>query len=291
MLFNSLDFLFFFIVVFSLYWLIPSQKVIVRNFFVLAASYFFYGYWDWRFLGLIVISTFADFFIGKQIASTKKSQQRKWLLFSSLAINLGILGYFKYFNFFAAEFAQLLEGFGVSVGFNTLNIILPVGISFYTFQTLSYTIDIYRGSVKPSRSLLQFAVFVAFFPQLVAGPIERAAKLLPQFENGKRFDYELAKHGAVLMLYGFFKKVVIADNLARFVDPVFDKPDLFGGYEVILACFAFSIQLYTDFSGYSDIAIGLAALFGFTLSTNFKTPFFSASIKEFWQRWHISLST
>lgn len=289
MLFNSLDFLVFFILVFAIYWSVPAKNKQLRSAVILVASYFFYGYWDWRFLGLIALSTLVDFVSAQKISKTKSKKRRQWWLALSVTTNLGLLGFFKYFNFFAESFAGMLMHAGINVSYSTLNIILPIGISFYTFQTLSYTIDVYRQKISPTQNLLHFAAFVAFFPQLVAGPIERAADLLPQFSSQKKFDYSRAVYGGMLMIYGFFKKVAIADNLSAWVDPVFENPDAFYNWEVFGAFVAFGIQIYTDFSGYSDIAIGLAAVFGFNLSTNFKTPYFSDSIRTFWTRWHITL--
>ena len=289
MLFNSLDFLLFFILVFTAYWSVPAKFPQVRSTIVLVASYVFYGYWDWRFLGLIIISTGVDYVSAQQISKGQSKKIKRGWLALSLVVNLGLLGFFKYFNFFAESFAEMLALAGLNVTYSTLNIVLPIGISFYTFQTLSYTIDVYRQKISPTRNLLQFAAFVAFFPQLVAGPIERASDLLPQFSVGKRFDYNRAVYGGMLMIYGFFKKVAVADNLAQWVDPVFANPEEYVNWQIIGAFIAFGFQVYTDFSGYSDIAIGLAAIFGFRLSTNFKTPFFSDSIRTFWTRWHITL--
>lgn len=291
MLFNSLDFLLFFIVVFAMYWAVPSKWTSLRNVVLLVASYVFYGYWDWRFLGLIIISTLVDYSAARGIIRAKRRAGKKGWLWASILVNLGMLGYFKYFNFFAGSLASILNDAGLAASYSTLNIVLPVGISFYTFQTLSYTIDVYRGQVQPTKNILQFAVFVAFFPQLVAGPIERAANLLPQFANRIQFHYSKAVFGLLLMVYGFFKKLAVADNISLFVDPVFENPELFANWQILLSLIGFGFQIYADFSGYSDIAIGLASVFGFHLNTNFKTPFFAGSIREFWSRWHISLST
>lgn len=293
MIFNSLVFLAFILTFFYLYWWTERKASIQwRNFLLIVGSYIFYGCWDWRFLSLIVISSAADYFLGLQIHRAKANQSRKWLLIASLCINLGILGFFKYFNFFAEGLELLTESLGFKPGFTTLNIILPVGISFYTFQTMSYTIDIYKRQLKPTRDPLQFFAFVAFFPQLVAGPIERAKRFLPQFAEKKQFNYPRTVEGLQLMLWGFFKKIVIADNFGVIVEQVYDQdPTQYSGLGIILATLLFTFQIYCDFSGYSDIAIGLGKILGFDLMINFKTPYFSKSFAEFWQRWHISLSS
>jgi D-alanyl-lipoteichoic acid acyltransferase DltB (MBOAT superfamily) len=259
---------------------------------LLAASYFFYGYWDYRFLSLIFISSFIDFFIGKRLAIEKSKSNRKILLALSLIANLGMLGVFKYYNFFSASFAEMWHSiFGKELGFVTLKIVLPVGISFYTFQTLSYTIDVYRKKLDPTKNFVSFFAYVSFFPQLVAGPIERAINLLPQFERPREFSYHKSVDGLRQILWGIFKKVVIADNVGTYVDQFFAKPDSFSGSELVLGAVYFAFQIYCDFSGYSDIAIGTARIFGFDLMKNFNFPYFSRDIGEFWRRWHISLST
>lgn len=291
MTFNSLSFATFFTLVFLLYWFPLRKKLLLQNLFLLLASYFFYAWWDWRFLSLILLSSLTDYWVGWQLGKTKEDAKRKAWLGLSLFINLGVLCTFKYFNFFAGTLQDLLGQFGITAHWTTLKVILPVGISFYTFQTLSYTIDVYRRKIKPTREIIPFFAFVAFFPQLVAGPIERAANLLPQFHQIRRFDYAFAVSGARLLLYGLFKKVVIADRLAPIVDLVFAEPGAFSGGAVILATLAFTLQIYCDFSGYSDIAIGTARLLGFRLMDNFKTPYFATSFRAFWRRWHISLST
>lgn len=291
MLFNSSAFLVFLIVVFILFWKAASVSNRLTNWVLLVSSYVFYGWWDWRFLILIVISSASDFIIGRLIFNTEQQQKRKLFLGLSLAINLGILFFFKYFGFFIDSLRSLTGTDVSATGWDSLNIILPVGISFYTFQTLSYTIDIYRQKIEPTRSVLTFFTFVAFFPQLVAGPIERAARLIPQFENPLRFSYPQASSGLKMMLWGFFKKMVIADQLAFLVDAVYGSPEKFGGAAIILATFLFGFQIYCDFSGYSDIAIGTARLFGIELMINFRTPYFATSFRHYWHRWHISLST
>lgn len=290
MLFNSLDFAIFFPIVFILYWLV-SKNLKIRNALILIASYFFYGWWDWRFLFLIIISSIVDFYVGQKLYKTEKKSKRKQFLLISLLVNLGFLVYFKYTNFFIETFVDSFRLLGSKLEVSTLNIILPVGISFYTFQTLSYTIDIYRKQLKPTKDWLAFFAFVAFFPQLVAGPIERASHLLPQFFRTYRFNYNWVKSGLLLMAFGLFKKMVIADRAAIFVNQVYNNPADYHGNEIIFATILFAIQIYCDFSGYSDIAIGVGRTMGFDLMKNFDSPYFSKSITEFWRRWHISLST
>lgn len=291
MLFNSISFLVFLPLVFILYWFIVKKSLRNQNVLILLASYVFYGFWDWRFLSLIIFSSFVDYFLGLKIDEATNKKKKKLLLLSSLFINLGLLGFFKYYNFFVDSFVDLFELFGIALNRGTLVILLPVGISFYTFQTLSYSIDIYRGRLKPTKNILSFFAFVAFFPQLVAGPIERAVDLLPQFLKNRKFDNAFAISGLRLILWGLFKKVVIADNLSKYVDVIYAAPDDFYGLSIIIGTIFFTFQLYCDFSGYSDIAIGVAKLFGFKLMTNFRTPLFSSNFKEFWTRWHISLSS
>ncbi len=290
MLFNSVDFAIFFFIVFTIYWLV-SKKLKLRNLLILASSYFFYGWWDWRFLFLIVFSSFVDYSVGRLMNRVESKKSKKLLLFFSICINLGLLFYFKYTNFFIESFVSAFTLFGRSIEVSTLNIILPVGISFYTFQTLSYTIDIYRNKIEPTNDALSFFAFVSFFPQLVAGPIERASHLLPQFHKVHKFNYEAAKSGLLLIAFGLFKKLVIADRAAMIVNRVYDNPHNFEGVEIILATLLFAFQIYCDFSGYTDIAIGSARMMGFDLMKNFRSPYFSKSITEFWHRWHISLST
>ncbi|MCI4671329.1 MAG: MBOAT family protein [Bacteroidia bacterium] len=291
MLFNSFEFAYFLPIVFALYWSFFRRNLNLQNALLVVVSYFFYGWWDWRFLSLLAISSFADFFIGKAMHYSDDEKRRKLLLGISLAINLGVLGFFKYFNFFVDSFIDMFQVFGVELNARTLNIILPVGISFYTFQTLSYTIDIYRKNLKPTENLITFFAFVSFFPQLVAGPIERATHLIPQFERERKFDFELAIDGSRQILWGFFKKIVIADSCAPIVDEIFNNYQTMDTGMLILGAIYFSFQIYGDFSGYSDIAIGTARLFGFDLMQNFNLPYFSRDIGEFWRRWHISLST
>ena len=291
MLFNSIEFAFFLPVVFMLYWLVVNRNLRTQNLLVLAASYFFYGWWDWRFLGLIIFSTVVDFTVGNQLAVTDEPGKRKTWLWVSIVTNLGLLGFFKYYNFFAENLMTAFTFFGSQPDPFTLKILLPVGISFYTFQTLSYTIDVYRRKLTPTRDFIAFSAFVSFFPQLVAGPIERATHLLPQFFRERKFSYPLAVDGLRQIIWGLFKKVVIADNCAKTVNLVFESPDQFGGSTLALGAILFALQIYGDFSGYSDIAIGTSRLFGFDLKQNFAFPYFSRDVAEFWRRWHISLST
>lgn len=291
MLFNSLPFLAFLPLTFLVYWFAFKGDRKAQNVWILIASYFFYGWWDYRFLTLIFISSIVDYSLGNRIHKSTDNQKRKLLLWLSIAVNLGILITFKYFNFFIESFSFLLQQIGLEPHPYSLQIILPVGVSFYTFQTLSYTIDIYRKRLEPTRDIIAFFSFVSFFPQLVAGPIERAKHLLPQFLNKRKFEYSVAISGAKLMIYGMFKKVVIADQLAPIVDQVYSSPEAFTPLIHLFVTFLFALQIYCDFSGYSDIAIGTARLFGFDLMTNFHFPYFSNSFNQFWQRWHISLST
>jgi len=291
MLFNSIDFAIFLPIVFLLYWGLLKRNLRLQNILIVISSYLFYGWWDWRFLSLILFSTLADFLIGKRLGVEKKNTHRKRLLWLSIAINLGFLGFFKYYNFFLDSFQSAFSFAGFAIGGDMLNIVLPVGISFYTFQTLSYTIDVYKGKLEPTSDLIAFSAFVSFFPQLVAGPIERATHLLPQFKNKRTFDYALAVNGMRQILWGFFKKLVIADNCATYANEIFNNSEVYGGSTLFLGGVFFAFQIYGDFSGYSDIAIGTARLFGFDLMRNFAFPYFSRDIAEFWRRWHISLST
>jgi alginate O-acetyltransferase complex protein AlgI len=291
MLFNSLDFALFLSVVFILYWFVTNRNLRLQNFLILIASYFFYGWWDWRFLSLIVFSTIVDFSIGIQLEKTEKTARRKLLLWTSILVNLGFLGFFKYYNFFLDNFIDAFSLFGVKFQASSLNVILPVGISFYTFQTLSYSIDVYRKNLKPTKDFIAFGAFVSFFPQLVAGPIERATNLLPQFYKKRVFDYDKAVDGCRQILWGLFKKVVIADNCAEYANIIFNNYEDYSGSTLLLGAIFFTFQIYGDFSGYSDIAIGTSRLFGFNLMKNFAFPYFSRDIAEFWRRWHISLST
>ena len=290
MLFNSLVFLAFFIVVYAAY-LLLNRHYKAQNRLLLVASYVFYGYWDWRFLSLIAISTVIDYGVGLILSRSESPRKRKWLLFLSVFANLGLLGFFKYFNFFADSFAGLLGMFGMDAGYVTLNIVLPVGISFYTFQTMSYTIDIYHRKIEPTRSFLDFALFVSFFPQLVAGPIERAVNLLPQVSHPRKIKKSQVNAGIFLILWGYFKKVVIADNMAVIAAQIFNGYTNYQGLDILIGILAFTVQIYCDFSGYSDIARGLAKIMGFDLMVNFKLPYFALNPSDFWLRWHVSLSS
>lgn len=291
MIFNSIDFAVFLPVTFIIYWGIVGRNLRLQNVFLLFISYVFYGWWDWRFLSLIFISTLIDYWVGIKCAEEKKQSIRKIYLSISILFNLGMLGFFKYFNFFAENFMQAFSLFGYSPNYSVLQVVLPVGISFYTFQTMSYSLDIYNKKLEPTRSFIDFGAFVSFFPQLVAGPIERASNLLPQISKARVFNYNDAVGGVRLILWGLFKKVVIADNCSKVVTQVFLDYAELSALEIIYGVVLFAFQIYGDFSGYSDIAIGVAALFGFKLMTNFQTPYFSRDIGEFWRRWHISLST
>ncbi|MEM7698463.1 MAG: MBOAT family O-acyltransferase [Verrucomicrobiota bacterium] len=286
--FASFQFFAFLGIVYLLYRLLPHRG---QNFLLLGASYFFYGCWDWRFLGLIVLSTIVDFVVGQQLHRTESARRRKTWLLVSLVTNLGLLAVFKYFNFFADSAQEMLGTLGWEVDWRLLQIVLPVGISFYTFQTLSYTIDIYRRKLEPVKSLPDFALFVAFFPQLVAGPIERAAVFLPQVAKPRKVNFSQSADGLYLILFGLFKKVVIADGIAPSVDAVYGAPGPYATLDVVLATWLFAIQIYCDFSAYSDIARGVSKLLGFELMVNFRFPFFSTNPQEFWRRWHISLSS
>ena len=293
MLFNSLEYLLFLPTAWLLYWLVFNKNLTIQNGLLLFASYFFYALWDWRFLSLIVGSTIVDYFVGLAIdRNENQDKRRKLILWISIVFNISLLGFFKYYNFFIDSFMDMFQLIGYNLKSSwTLRIILPVGISFYTFQTMSYSLDIYYKKVKPTKNFLFFATFVAFFPQLVAGPIERASNLLSQVQKKRPFSYEQTVQGLRLILWGLFKKVVIADSLAPMVDDIFANYEIYPGSTLILGVTLFSFQVYGDFSGYSDIAIGTAKLFGFELMSNFKFPNFSRNVAEYWQRWHVSLST
>jgi len=291
MLFNSIDFAVFLPILFVLYWFVAKRNLKVQNFLIVIASYVFYGWWDWRFLTLILFSTLIDYTIGYKLRIENNQLKRKVLLWTSIIINLGFLGFFKYYNFFLDNFIDAFSFFGMSIKANTLNIILPVGISFYTFQTLSYTIDVYKRKLEPTTNFMSFAAFVCFFPQLVAGPIERATNLLPQFYKKRIFDSSKAVDGIRQILWGLFKKIVIADNCAQYANQIFNNSAEYNGSTLVLGALFFTFQIYGDFSGYSDIAIGTSRLFGFDLKQNFAFPYFSRDIAEFWRRWHISLNT
>lgn len=291
MLFNTIDFAIFLPIVFILYWFVINENSKGQNILIVAASYLFYGWWDWRFLTLILFSTIVDYLVGLGIYKEENQRKRKVLLGISIFVNLGLLGFFKYYNFFLDNFITAFSFFGTEIKSNSLNIILPVGISFYTFQTLSYTIDIYKRKFEPTKDFISFSAFVSFFPQLVAGPIERATNLLPQFYKKRTFEYSKAVDGMRQILWGLFKKIVIADNCARYANLIFNNSEDYSGSTLVLGALFFTFQIYSDFSGYSDIAIGTSRLFGFDLKQNFNFPYFSRDIAEFWRRWHISLST
>lgn len=291
MLFNSIEFMVFLIVVLVCYWAIPTQRFRQQNVLLLIASYVFYGWWDVRFLSLIIISSTVDFLLAPAIERAQSRPQRRMLLGLSLSANLGMLATFKYYDFFVESFVESMALLGIEASVPRLRLILPVGISFYTFQTLSYTIDVYRGHLRSTRDSVAFFTFVSFFPQLVAGPIERASHLMPQFLEPRRFEYVKAIDGMRQILWGLVKKIVIADNCAQYADQVFGNYTAFSSGALIMAAVCFAMQIYGDFSGYSDIAIGVARLFGFGLMQNFAFPYFSRDIAEFWRRWHISLST
>lgn len=291
MFFNSLEFTIFLPIVFAVYWILQRFSLTAQNLWVLAASFFFYGWWDYRFLLLISISILTDFWLGMAIQSSTSQVHRKRFLYLSLLVNLGMLVFFKYFNFFVDNFRAAFTFLGYEFNSPLLSVILPVGISFYTFQTLSYTIDVYNRKIEATRDLISFGAFVSFFPQLVAGPIERATHLLPQFQEKRSFEYESAASGMRLILWGLFKKVVVADSCAVVVNQIFGTYEQQSGIVLILGAVLFSFQIYGDFSGYSDIAIGTARLFGIRLMHNFNAPYFARDIAEFWRRWHISLTT
>ncbi len=288
MLFNSFIFIFFLAVLLPLYYLVPQR---FKNPILLLSSYIFYAYWDWRFCSLLLISSLVDFIVGRYLYNQQKVSKRKLLLFISIFVNLGILASFKYFNFFIDSFEALIAGFGSDLDFLHIKVILPVGISFYTFQSMSYTIDIYRKKLKPTKSIVNFALFVSFFPQLVAGPIERASSLLPQLEKKLNPTKTQIKQGIVLIITGLFKKVMIGDTCGRIVDQIFSQPQLYTSGELLFGLILFAIQIYSDFSGYSYIARGTAKLLGKELMINFRQPYLSSNITELWKRWHISLAT
>ena len=291
MLFNSIEFAIFLPIVFLLYWFVAQKNLKFQNALIVVVSYMFYGWWDWRFLSLILFSTIVDYAVGQKLRTVEKEFKRKILLWISIIVNLGFLGFFKYYNFFLENLVDAFSLFGMQINANSLNIILPVGISFYTFQTLSYTIDVYKMKLEPTKDFIAFSAFVCFFPQLVAGPIERATNLLPQFYRKRTFEYHKAVDGMRQILWGLFKKVVIADNCAEFANQIFNNSADMNGSTLVLGAIFFTFQIYGDFSGYSDIAIGTSRLFGFDLKQNFAFPYFSRDIAEFWRRWHISLST
>jgi len=293
MLFNSIEYLIFLPTVFLLYWFVFQKNLRVQNLLLLISSYVFYGWWDYRFLSLIFLSTVVDYCVGLKIYNSSDKKTKKSYLWVSILFNLGLLGFFKYFNFFIDSWIDLLGAIGYEQQSTwTLNVILPIGISFYTFQTMSYSLDIYYGKLKPTKDFISFASFVSFFPQLVAGPIERASNLLPQILNERELILKNILRGTSLIIYGFFMKIIVADNLSLISNSVFSNGDLKNtSLEVLVGIYAFAFQIYGDFNGYSSIAIGTAYLFGFNLMTNFKLPYFSESPSDFWKRWHVSLSS
>lgn len=291
MFFNSINFAIFLPIVFILYWFVTNKSLKFQNILLLLSSYFFYACWDWRFLFLLIFSTLLDYFTAIQISKAKNQIAKKFWFWLSISVNLGFLGVFKYYSFFAQSFASAISNFGLQVNPWTLKVILPVGISFYTFHGLSYIIDIYRDRIKAEKNFIDYSVFVSFFPLLVAGPIERATHLLPQIQKTRTFDYPKAVDGLKQILWGLFKKVVIADQCAEYANLIFNNSSEYSGSTLLLGAIFFTFQIYGDFSGYSDIALGTARLFGIDLLRNFAFPYFSRDIAEFWKRWHISLST
>jgi D-alanyl-lipoteichoic acid acyltransferase DltB (MBOAT superfamily) len=287
----SYQFALFVLMVWSLYWFALKDRSTLQNFLLIAASYFFYGMWDWRFLFLIGLNSTVDFFIGSKLGRTSDPRRRKLLLAASLTVNLGLLGFFKYFNFFIDSFIRVFNLVGISLQPMSLRIIFPVAISYYTLQTLGYTLDIYRGKTKPTGDWPAFFAYISFFPKLLSGPIERSNTLLPQFQRPRIFDDRVATDGMRQILWGLFKKVVVADNCALAVNGFFGNPAAFPGSTLFIGIVLFAVQIYADFSGYSDIAIGIGRLFGFSMGLNFAYPYFSKSITEFWRRWHIALSS
>lgn len=291
MLFNSLSYAIFLPLVFAVYWFVLGKSRKLQNVFLLSVSYYFYACWDWRFLFLLIFSTLLDYYTGLRMADAQDPRRRKFWFWLSIGINIGFLGVFKYYNFFAESFADMLRMLGAQVSVHTLNIILPVGISFYTFHGLSYVIDIYKKRIEPEKNFIDYGLFVSFFPLLVAGPIERATHLLPQLKRNRSFNYDQASDGMKQILWGLFKKMVIADGCAEFTNLIFQNSADYNGSTLLLGSVFFTFQIYGDFSGYSDIAIGSARLLGIDLLRNFSYPYFSRDVAEFWRRWHISLSS
>ena len=291
MLFNSISFAIFLPIVFILYWFATKESLRRQNILLLISSYFFYACWDWRFMFLLIFSTLLDYFTGIKIYEATDKRKKIFWLWLSIGINLGFLGVFKYYNFFSHSFAHALNLLGFKADLGSLQVILPVGISFYTFHGLSYVIDLYKNRIKPERNFIDYSVFVSFFPLLVAGPIERATHLLPQIHKKRAFNYSKAVDGLRQILWGLFKKIVIADNCAEFANTIFNNSASYSGSTLVLGAIFFTFQIYCDFSGYSDVALGTARLFGIDLLRNFAFPYFSRDIAEFWRRWHISLSS
>jgi len=291
MLFNSLNFAIFLPIVFILYWFTTKGNLKLQNILLLVSSYFFYACWDWRFMFLLIFSTLLDYYTGIKIHEATNQRKKLFWLWVSIGVNLGFLGVFKYYNFFAESFAEGLSLLGFKANLGSLQVILPVGISFYTFHGLSYVLDLFKNRIKPERNFIDYSVFVSFFPLLVAGPIERATHLLPQILKKREFDYSKAVDGLRQILWGLFKKIVIADNCAEYANTIFNNSADYSGSTLVLGALFFTFQIYCDFSGYSDIALGTARLFGIELLRNFAFPYFSRDIAEFWRRWHISLSS
>jgi alginate O-acetyltransferase complex protein AlgI len=289
MIFTQPVFLAFFALTFGVHWALRGDRA--RKLWLLAMSYVFYGYWDYRFVGLIVLCTVFDYGVGLLLARTEDTRRRRALIAASLCMNLGLLGFFKYYGFFVSSAVALLSSLGLGVSVPLLKVVLPAGISFFTFQTMSYTIDVYRRQLPPQRNFLDFALFVGFFPQLVSGPIVRASQFLPQLTVSRVLANVNVRRALVLFAVGYFKKACVADHIAAAIDPVFAHPSQFDGVARALSALLYSIQIYCDFSGYTDMALGAAALLGYDLAVNFEAPYFSTSVREFWQRWHISLST
>lgn len=287
MLFNSIEYAIFLPIVFIIYWALKN-KLTYQNALVLLVSYIFYGWWDWRFLGLIILTSFTTFLTGDLIYNHGNQSSKKWMLIN-VVFNLIILGFFKYFNFFSENLQILAHSVGLQLDWFTLKVMLPIGISFYTFQAISYSVDVYRGNLKPTNNILSFFSYIAFFPQLIAGPIEKATVLLPQFEKNREFDYDFAVDGMRQILWGLVKKILIADNCALYIGHIYANPEHYGGSSIIFAVFLFMFQIYGDFSGYSDIAIGTGKLFGIKLSANFNFPLFARDFSEFWRKWNMSL--
>ncbi len=291
MVFNSVDFIVFIIPVFLLYWLVFSKSSVYQNLFLLIVSLFFYAWADWKFLALLVASTIINFYLGLKIHKSPDDRKRSIFLYMGVIFNVGLLLYFKYFNFFYEGFYEILNVFGVSSNYSTLSILLPLGISFFTFQTLGYLIDVFNEEIEPNSNLLEFSVFVTFFPKILSGPIERAASFIPQIQDKRKLSYDVCVDGFRQILWGLFAKVVIAENCAEFANLIFDNYENNPGSVLLIGTFFYAIQLYADFSGYSNMAIGVSKLFGIQLMRNFSTPFFSTNISDFWRKWHISLTT
>jgi D-alanyl-lipoteichoic acid acyltransferase DltB (MBOAT superfamily) len=291
MLFNSISFAIFLPIIFILYWFVTRENLKLQNLLLLVSSYFFYACWDWRFLFLLIFSTFLDYYTGLRISRSNKPNFRKFWFWLSIVVNIGFLGFFKYYNFFILSFTEAISFWGLHINPWTLRVILPVGISFYTFHGLSYVIDVYNNKINAEKNFIDYSVFVSFFPLLVAGPIERATHLLPQIKVKRAFDYLKAVDGLKQILWGLFKKIVIADQCSEYANMIFNNSANYSGSTLVLGAIFFTFQIYGDFSGYSDIALGTAKLFGIDLLKNFAFPYFSRDIAEFWRRWHISLST